>query len=257
MAKISKFPFCGWCLTWFVDRFLCVCGSGLSLFPADFVNDPTTIDGMLASLASDMGGCGTGNPIDDCWRCDPHWRSHRKALASCVTGFGRSTKGGRNGRIYTVTNSFDDTENPTPGTLRYGVTRSRPLWIIFEQDMTIFLAGELWVNSFKTIDGRGAQVHIVGAQTTIQNASHVIVHGVYIHDVEVTGPSNVLVNETTVVTRVESDGDALHILNSKHVWVDHCYLAKATDGLLDATRGSTRITVSNNVFEHHNKVPSS
>ncbi|KAG0620071.1 hypothetical protein M758_4G186900 [Ceratodon purpureus] len=211
-------------------------------------------DVMLESLAAAPGGCGTGNPIDDCWRCDRNWRSHRKSLATCVTGFGRGTVGGKNGPIYVVTNSSDDGVDSGPGTLRYGVTRSGPLWIIFKGDMTIRLAAELWVNSFKTIDGRGADVHIVGAQITIQNATNVIVHGISIHDSEVTGPSSVRVSPTKVVVRVESDGDGLHILNSQKVWVDHCYLANATDGLLDATRGSNFITVSNNLFENHNKV---
>lgn len=226
----------------------------LSLAAVDMLN-ATTADDTLASLAKVLGGCGTGNPIDDCWRCDLNWRSHRQALAGCVTGFGRNAEGGKNGPIYVVTRKDDDDpEYPRPGTLRHALSRNGPLWITFAKSMTIKLKGELWVNSYKTIDGRGADVHVVGAQITIQNASHVIVHGIHIHDIEVTGPTAIRVSPTGVVLRVESDGDALHILNSKHVWVDHCYLAKASDGLLDATRGSTMITVSNCLFENHNKV---
>ena len=44
--------------------------------------------------------CATGNPIDDCWRCDPQWQRHRKRLANCGIGFGRNAVGGRDGKYY-------------------------------------------------------------------------------------------------------------------------------------------------------------
>ncbi|KAM0013919.1 putative pectate lyase [Helianthus debilis subsp. tardiflorus] len=60
--------------------------------------------------------CGTGNPIDDCWRCDQNWQRHRKRLAECAIGFGHSTVGGRDGKYYIVTNPHDDDAvNPQPG----------------------------------------------------------------------------------------------------------------------------------------------
>ncbi|CAI9300788.1 unnamed protein product [Lactuca saligna] len=46
--------------------------------------------------------CGTGNPIDDCWRCDRNWQRHRKRLADCAIGFGRNAIGGRDGRFKTI-----------------------------------------------------------------------------------------------------------------------------------------------------------
>ncbi|XAR48883.1 Pectate lyase [Bertholletia excelsa] len=105
--------------------------------------------------------CGTGNPIDDCWRCDPNWHKNRKRLADCGIGFGRNAIGGRDGRFYVVTDPGDDDPvNPKPGTLRHAVIQSRPLWIVFKRDMVIQLKQELIMNSFKTIDGRGANVHI-------------------------------------------------------------------------------------------------
>ncbi|KAM7272916.1 hypothetical protein ACFE04_027580 [Oxalis oulophora] len=101
--------------------------------------------------------CGTGNPIDDCWRCDPTWEKNRQRLADCAIGFGKNAIGGRDGKIYVVTDSSDDDAvTPKPGTLRYAVIQDEPLWIIFERDMTIKLKEELIMNSFKTIDGRGA-----------------------------------------------------------------------------------------------------
>lgn len=64
--------------------------------------------------------CTSGNPIDDCWRCDPNWEKNRKRLADCALGFGRKAIGGRNGEFYIVNTSRDDDDyrNPTPGTLR-------------------------------------------------------------------------------------------------------------------------------------------
>ncbi|KAM7271485.1 hypothetical protein ACFE04_030699 [Oxalis oulophora] len=103
--------------------------------------------------------CGTGNPIDDCWRCDPNWQYYRKRLANCVIGFGRNAVGGRDGKYYIVTDpSDDDPVNPRPGTLRYAVIQDRPLWIVFKRDMVIKLEQELIMNSFKTIDARGVNV---------------------------------------------------------------------------------------------------
>ncbi|KAL0433062.1 UNVERIFIED_CONTAM: putative pectate lyase 8 [Sesamum latifolium] len=52
--------------------------------------------------------CGTGNPIDDCWRCDANWQRNRKRLADCGIGFGRNAIGGRDGRYYVVTDPGDD-----------------------------------------------------------------------------------------------------------------------------------------------------
>ena len=93
-------------------------------------------------------------------------------------GFGSKAFGGRNGSYYVVTDhSDDDVVNPKPGTLRHAVIQVEPLWIIFKRDMVIKLKQELIMNSFKTIDARGANVHIAnGACITIQNITNVIVH---------------------------------------------------------------------------------
>jgi pectate lyase len=70
--------------------------------------------------------CGTGNPIDDCSRCDPDWESNRKCLADCDIGFSRNAIGGNDGRIYRVTdpNGYDAV-NPRPSTLRHAVIQTK------------------------------------------------------------------------------------------------------------------------------------
>ncbi|KAF9606504.1 hypothetical protein IFM89_025779 [Coptis chinensis] len=88
---------------------------------------------------------------------------NRQRLADCAIGFGKQAIGGRDCRIYVVTDSGnDDPVTPKPGTLRHAVIQHEPLWIIFERDMVIKLKEELIMNSFKTTDGRGASVHIAG-----------------------------------------------------------------------------------------------
>ncbi|KAG4394667.1 hypothetical protein GLYMA_20G077300v4 [Glycine max] len=138
--------------------------------------------------------CGTGNPIDDCWRCDPNWQRNRKRLADCGIGFGRNAIGGRDGKFYVVTDPRDDDPvNPKPGTLRHAVIQDKPLWIVFKRDMVIQLKQELIMNSFKTIDGRGVNVHIAnGACITIQFVTNVIIHGLHIHDCKPTGNAMVI-----------------------------------------------------------------
>ncbi|KAI4388591.1 hypothetical protein MLD38_000905 [Melastoma candidum] len=203
----------------------------------------------------DEGSCRTGNPIDDCWRCDPNWDSNRKILADCAIGFGRNAVGGRDGKIYVVTDSSDNAVNPSHGTLRYGVILDEPLWIIFDRDMVIKLEQELVMNSYKTIDGRGHNIQISnGPCITIQNVSNIIIHNIYIHHCVPAG--NALVRQTPelVGMRGLSDGDGISLYAARDVWIDHCTLESCRDGLIDAVIGSTAITISNNYMLHHNEV---
>lgn len=203
-----------------------------------------------------LSSCGTGNPIDDCWRCDPHWETNRERLADCAIGFGRNALGGKGGATYVVTDSGDDDPvTPKPGTLRYAAIQNEPLWIIFERDMVIKLKEELLVNSYKTLDGRGASVHIAGGPCiTVQYVSHVIIHGLNIHDCKQGGNAYVRDSPEHYGWRTLSDGDGVSIFTGSHVWVDHCSLSNCRDGLVDAIRGSTAITISNNYMTQHDKV---
>ncbi|KAI3760234.1 hypothetical protein L1987_50627 [Smallanthus sonchifolius] len=200
--------------------------------------------------------CGTGNPMDDCWRCDRNWQRNRKRLADCAIGFGRNAVGGRDGRYYVITDpNDDDPVNPRPGTLRHAVIQDRPLWIIFKRDMVITLKQELLMNSFKTIDARGVNVHIAnGGCITIQYITNVIIHGLHIHDCKPTGNAMVRSSPSHYGWRTMADGDAISIFGSSHIWVDHNSLSSCADGLVDAIMGSTAITISNNYFTHHNEV---
>ncbi|KAE9618041.1 hypothetical protein Lal_00037934 [Lupinus albus] len=200
--------------------------------------------------------CGSGNPIDDCWRCDKLWHRNRKRLADCAIGFGRNAIGGRDGRYYVVTDPTDnDAVNPKPGTLRHAVIQDRPLWIVFKRDMVITLKQELIMNSFKTIDGRGFNVHIAhGACITIQYITNIIIHGLNIHDCIQTGNAMVRSSPSHFGWRTMADGDGISIFGASHIWIDHNSLSNCSDGLIDAIIGSTAITISNNFFTRHNEV---
>ncbi|XP_057983586.1 probable pectate lyase 12 isoform X2 [Malania oleifera] len=205
---------------------------------------------------SSSSSCATGNPIDDCWRCDPDWSVNRQRLADCAIGFGKYAVGGKGGEIYTVTDSSDyDAVNPKPGTLRYAVIQDEPLWIVFAADMGIHLSEELIFNSHKTIDGRGADVHIRGGGClTLQYVSNIIIHNVHIHDCYSSGNTMVRSSPSHYGYRTRSDGDGISIFGATDIWVDHCRLWNCNDGLIDAVMGSTRITVSNSHFSRHNEV---
>ncbi|XP_068306477.1 pectate lyase-like [Pyrus communis] len=202
------------------------------------------------------GPCLATNPIDCCWRCDPNWETNRKKLADCAQGFGHKTTGGKAGEIYVVTdNSDNDLVNPKPGTLRHAVIQTGPLWIIFAHDMKIKLSEELMVTSDKTIDARGANVHIQdGGQITLQFVKNVIIHNLHIHDNKAGNGGMIRDSVNHYGQRTRSDGDGISMYGASNVWIDHVSASNCEDGLIDAIQGSTAITISNCHFTNHNDV---
>ncbi|KAG2402996.1 pectate lyase [Vigna angularis] len=172
---------------------------------------------MLRLSEKDVASCLTGNPIDDCWKCDPDWANNRQRLADCGIGFGQNAKGGKGGEFYIVTDSSDeDPVNPKPGTLRYAVIRNEPLWIVFPSNMMIKLSQELIFNSYKTIDGRGADVHIVGGGCiTLQYISNVIIHNIHIHHCHPSGYIHVVNNDFTRWEMYAIGGSGRPTINSQ------------------------------------------
>lgn len=114
---------------------------------------------------------------------------------------------------------------------------------------------ELIMNSFKTLDGRGVNVHIAkGACITVQYVTNIIIHGIHIHDCIPTGNAMVRSSPSHYGWRTMADGDGVSIFGSSYIWVDHCSFSNCADGLIDAIMGSTAITISNNYFTRHNEV---
>ncbi|KAF3333480.1 putative pectate lyase 7 [Carex littledalei] len=202
------------------------------------------------------GPCQATNPIDRCWRCRSNWANERKRLAKCVKGFASGTTGGAAGKFYVVTDASDkDVVNPKYGTLRWGVIQKEPLWITFANDMIITLSQELMISSNKTLDGRGANVHIAyGAQVTVQFAHNVIIHNLHIHDIKPAAGGMVRDSTDHYGLRTESDGDGITIYGSTNVWIDHVSMSNCADGLIDVVQRSTAITISNGHYTRHNDV---
>ncbi|KAL3341663.1 hypothetical protein AABB24_025933 [Solanum stoloniferum] len=201
------------------------------------------------------GPCMVTNPIDRCWRCDPNWADNRKRLADCAMGFGSKVTGGKNGEFYVVTDNSDDYNDPKPGTLRYAVIQKEPLWIIFKRGMNIRLHQEMIMQSDKTIDARGVNVHITkGAGITLQYIKNVIIHGLHIHDIVEGNGGMVRDAVDHIGIRTKSDGDGISIFGASNIWIDHVSMQRCYDGLIDAVEGSTGITISNGHFTDHNEV---
>lgn len=171
-------------------------------------------------------------------------------------GFGYKTTGGKNGRIYVVTDPSDrELINPIPGTLRHAVIQKEPLWIIFSHNMVINLQQEMIMQGNKTIDGRGVRVDIAhGAGITIQFVSNVIIHGIRVHDIVSKEGGMIRDSVDHFGFRTRSDGDAISLFGAQNVWIDHCSMTNAADGLIDAIEGTTGVTVSNCHFTDHNEV---
>ena len=97
---------------------------------------------------------------------------------------------------------------------------------------TIHLPADVRVGSNKTVLGRGADARITGAGLNVRRVRNVILRN---------------------LTFAGAKGDAVNIEESRHVWVDHCDLSRAADGLLDVKHGSDLVTVSWNRFHDHQK----
>ncbi|KAL6639971.1 hypothetical protein ACP70R_022281 [Stipagrostis hirtigluma subsp. patula] len=213
---------------------------------------------FLAVLHGATASPGGQNIIDQCWRGQPNWAADRQRLASCSVGFAGKMRQNRGPGVipYTVTDPGDDPVRPRPGTLRYGATvLAGKVWITFQRSMHITLAQPLFVKSFTAIDGRGADVHIAdGAGVVLYEVSNVIVHGLHMHGCRTPPPGRVVVPGGAVQDARGLDGDAIRLVGSTKVWIDHNTLSRSEDGLVDVTVGSTDVTVSNNWFLHHDKV---
>lgn len=107
-------------------------------------------------------------------------------------------------------------------------------------------SGEVKVLGNKTIVGVGANSGLVGIGLSIQ----------HLH------PANVIVQNMNIskVTASSGAGDAIHIQDADHIWIDHDSLSSDTshgtdyyDGLLDITHAGDYITASWNHFATHIK----
>ncbi|QCD82458.1 pectate lyase [Vigna unguiculata] len=182
----------------------------------------------------------------------------RSQLATCSVGYaGKMINNIGNDLIhYKVTDSSDDPINPKPNTLRYGASIIQgKVWITFQKDMIITLEKPLLISSFTTIDGRGVNVHIANnACLMIFKATNIIIHNIRVHHCKPQAPGIVMGPKGKVIPLGHVDGDAIRLVTASKIWIDHNTLYDCQDGLLDVTRGSTDVTISNNWFKNQDKV---
>lgn len=95
---------------------------------------------------------------------------------------------------------------------------------IIEVNGTISLSGMESVQSNKTIIGVGTNGIISGGGLHLSEVSNIIIRNLIFQ-----GSSDDTINVQT---------------ESHHIWIDHCDLTNANDGLIDIKRGSDYITVS-------------
>ncbi|MFQ6652058.1 hypothetical protein Gotur_024102, partial [Gossypium turneri] len=101
------------------------------------------------------------------------------------------------------------------------------------------------VQSHKTIDGRGANVHIAyGCRITLQFVHNVIIHNIHIHRTVKSSGGLIMDSEDHYGYRTVGDGDGISIFGSSKIWLDHISMSECHDGLIDAIQGSTAIAIS-------------
>jgi pectate lyase len=106
--------------------------------------------------------------------------------------------------------------------------RAEPLTIAIEGTLDV---GSISVASNKTLVG-------VGADATLRG-------GISIRGTAQTFVTNVIVSNVNVEAATSTvEGDGIQIQFAHHVWIDHCALSDAADGLIDIEHGSDFVTVS-------------
>lgn len=114
-------------------------------------------------------------------------------------------------------------------------------YAIQSKPLTIFISGTIEgsesvrVASHKSIIGLGDDATLIGIGLDVVGQQNIIVRNLTIKDVK--GPA-----------------DAIAMRDTHHIWIDHCDLSNARDGLLDLTKGCDYITVSWTRFSDHDKV---
>jgi pectate lyase len=153
-------------------------------------------------------------------------------------GVGQATTGG-------------GTEAPVPVSDVAGLTAElqRPT----DQPRVILLTGMLTLTAPIKVtldrDVRGGNKTLIGAGAN---------SGLTGAGLDLSYTDNVIVQNVKISKAAAGEGDAITLLNTHHVWIDHCDLSSdrddttsGYDGLVDITHGSSFVTISWTVFHDH------
>jgi pectate lyase len=141
-----------------------------------------------------------------------------------------TTTGGSLGSVVNATSAGDLVEL---------AASSEPLTIQISGTLDV---AELVLTSNKTLVG-------VGSDATLRG-------GILIAGTAGSFVSNVIVSNLNVAAATSTaEGDAIQVRFAHHVWIDHCALLDAPDGLLDIVHGSDFVTVSSTRFSYTDAAP--
>jgi pectinesterase len=152
-----------------------------------------------------------------------------------AAGLNGGTSGGAAGRVVTAT---------TLEELKDYAGSSEPLTILIEKPLISDKQGSIALKSHKTIIGMTPDAALIGCGLSMNGAEDIVIRYLTLKDNTLIGDYDGKAN----------DFDALALRDTHHVWIDHCHLSRAGDGLLDMTYGSGHITISWTVLSFHNKV---
>ena len=165
-----------------------------------------------------------------------------------AVGFGAEAEGGRGGDVYSVTTLADS----GPGSLREGIeTAAGPRTIVFETSGIIDLESTLRIRdaSHLTLAGQTSPggITLRGYPTEIVRSSHVIVRYLRFRpgDIHAAGIPGRPGNGNADLPGAAAD--ALSVLESDHVMIDHVSASWSMDETLSVTK-STNVTVSNSII---------
>lgn len=144
------------------------------------------------------------------------------------------TTGGAGGTVVTVTTLAD---------LKYYAGQTAKYIIQIAGPIVSPTPGTVTVKSNKTLLGIGNNAALVNHGLNLSDVSNIIIKNLTVRDYYMMGDYDGKLN----------DYDAIALRNAHHVWIDHCHLSRAGDGLLDMTYTSGYVTVSWTIFSHHNK----
>jgi pectate lyase len=115
------------------------------------------------------------------------------------------------------------------------------------EPMTIAIAGsldvgELELGSNKTLIGMGNDATLRGG-ITIRGIAESFVANVIVRNLHIDASAS------------EAEGDGIQVHYAHHVWIDHCAISDAADGLIDIVHGSDFITLSFNRLFYTDRAP--
>lgn len=170
------------------------------------------------------------------------WSFRPRQLAFAdAEGYGKYATGGRGGIVYHVT-TLEDSKNPTPGMLRYGITQlSGPRTIVFDISGLIHLVDRMVIsNGFVTIAGETAPGNgITICDRPFGGGSESVIRNIRLRLGGAADWDGVSPNENTA--------DGMGLTGSRFSIIDHCSISWTIDESF-SSRNAKNITFQNNLI---------